>query len=104
MPNQTQTQPISQQSASGSAQMPPLSEKDLAYMKDHLSWELIAAKKAYQYAHQTLEPESRQLMFQAAQQHQTNCQQIMQHLQQHVEQTVQNSVSGGQPVTTTIQM
>ncbi|HYG57965.1 MAG TPA: hypothetical protein VD902_07860 [Symbiobacteriaceae bacterium] len=82
------------------AQMTPLTEKDLAYCKDAMSWELVACKKAFQYAHQTLEPESRQLMFQVAEQHQKNFEAIVNHIGQHVTQAVQASVSGAQPVTT----
>jgi hypothetical protein len=83
-------------------QMTPLTEKDLLYMKDMMSWELVAAKKAYQYAHQTMEPESKQLMFQIAQKHQQNVDRVLQHLGQHVTQTVQASVTvaGAQPTTT----
>lgn len=92
MTTPTQTIPsISQQ------QMPPLSEKDLAYLKDHMSWELVAAKKAHQYAHQTQEPECRQVMFQIAQQHQQNVERLVQHLEQHVSQTLQSTM--GQPAT-----
>lgn len=80
--------------------MTPLSEKDLAYMKDHMSWELVACKKAYQYAHQTLEPECRQLAFQIAEQHQRNLERILNHLGQHVNLSVQATVAGAQPMTT----
>lgn len=82
--------------------MTPLTEKDLAYVKDHMSWELVACKKAYQYAHQTLEPECRQLMFQVAETHQRNWEQLVQHLSEHVSQTVQANMSttGAQPITT----
>lgn len=55
----------------------PLTEKDLSYMKDQMSWELVASKKAYQYAHQTEEPECRQLMMQVAEQHQRNLERIL---------------------------
>ena len=81
-------------------QMTPLTEKDLSYMKDLMSWELLTAKKAYQYAHQTLEPECRQTLFQVAEQHQKNVDAIMQHLSEHVTQTVQATVSGAQPMVT----
>lgn len=81
-------------------QMPPLSEKDLSFIKDMMSWELVAAKKCFQYAHQTMEPECRQGMMMAAKVHEQNVQNLMQHLSQHVSQTVQASVSGAQPVTT----
>lgn len=83
-----------------SEQMTPLTEKDLSYMKDAIAWEIVACKKAYQYAHQTLEPECRQLMFQVAEQHQKNLEAIVQHLGEHVQQSVQCAVSGAQPMTT----
>lgn len=108
MSHETNTQIPGQQSGKSfthtGGEMTPLTEKDLSFAKDHFSWELMAAKKAYQYAHQTLEPECRQLMLQVAQVHQSNCEQIQKHLQQHVKQTVQNTVSGAQPVSSTIQM
>ncbi|HWI62214.1 MAG TPA: hypothetical protein VNT75_10285 [Symbiobacteriaceae bacterium] len=83
---------------SQSEQMTPLSEKDLSYIRDAIAWELVAAKKAYQYACQTLEPECRELMNQVGQQHQKNLESIVQHLGQHVQQTVQCAVSGAQPM------
>jgi hypothetical protein len=89
-----------EQTVNQNEQMTPLSEKDLAYIKDHMSWELLACKKAYQYAHQTLEPECRQLMFQVAETHQRNFERVLQHLGQHVQQSVQCAVSGAQPMTT----
>lgn len=76
--------------------MLPLTEKDLAYLHDMMSWELVATKKAYQYAHQTLEPDSRNLMTQIAQQHQRNWEGLLGHLQQHVQQTIQANVPGMQ--------
>lgn len=94
----------SAQQGQGSIQtMTPLTVKDLAYLKDQFSWELVACKKAYQYAHQTLEPECRQLMFQVAEKHQRNAEQLMAHLQQHVNQTIQCTAPGAQPVTTHVQ-
>ncbi len=81
-------------------QMLPLTEKDLSYIKDLAAWELVAFKKAYQYAHQTLEPECRQVMFEVGRQHQQNVENLTHHLQQHVNVAVQASVSGVQSVTT----
>jgi len=81
------------------SQMPPLTEKDLSYMKDLATWELVAGKKAYQYAHQTLEPECRQIMFDVARQHQQNVASLMNHLQEHVTVAVQSSISGVQATT-----
>ena len=84
-----------------SGQMTPLTEKDLSYCTDAMAWELVACKKAFQYAHQTLEPECRQLMFQIAEQHQKNLESIVQHLGQHVSQSVQSAAQGGaQPIVT----
>lgn len=86
-----------QQAGNATHPMPPLSEKDLSYIKDHLNWELVAAKKTFQYAHQTVEKESRELLFHAAQQHQQNIERLMQHLSEHVSQTLQASVAGNHP-------
>jgi hypothetical protein len=88
--------------SNSNSQMTPLTEKDLSYMKDLVSWELLAAKKAYQYAHQTLEPECRQTLFQVAEQHQKNIDTLVQHLGQHATQTVQCAVgqTGAQPMIT----
>ncbi|MFZ5816077.1 MAG: ferritin-like domain-containing protein [Bacillota bacterium] len=80
--------------------MLPLTEKDLAYLHDMLSWELVATKKAYQYAHQTLEPDCRHLMFRMAEQHQRNWERLLGHLQEHVDRTIQANIPGGQAALT----
>lgn len=90
----------SQNTQSQNMQTLPLTEKDLAYMQDQIHWELVATKKAYQYAHQTLEPDCRQLMLQVAEQHQRNVERVMGHLSEHLNQTVQAHTPGAQPVTT----
>jgi len=74
--------------------MTPLTEKDLSYMKDMMSWELLAAKKAYHYANETQDQECRQAMMQIAEQHQRNLERLLTHLQEHVNQATQISVSG----------
>lgn len=84
-----------------SGEQSPLSEKDLAYMKDQMSWELVAAKKAYQYAHQTMDPECRNLMFTVAEQHQRNLERVMHHLEEHVKKTTKaGAAMAGMPTTT----
>lgn len=93
-----------QQQQSSGQQSIPLSAKDLSYIKDLMNWELVAAKKAYQYAHQTLEPECRQVMMTVAQQHQQNCEQIANHLGQHAQQVVQASVGNTATITPTNSM
>lgn len=86
-----------QNQAQSGQTLPPLSMKDLSFINDLLHIELLAAKKAYQYAHQTLEPECRQAMQQVAKQHQQNVEKLAQHIGQHVSQTLQSSVVGNQP-------
>lgn len=81
--------------------MTPLTEKDLAYLKDMMSWELLATKKAFHYANETQEPECKQAMFQIAEQHQRNLERLLMHMQQHVNQATQVTVSGS-PTPTTV--
>jgi hypothetical protein len=93
-------------SPSQSDQMTPLTEKDLLYMKDEMSWELVAAKKAFQYAHQTLDTDCQQLMLQVAQQHQSNMERLLQHLGVHVQLSAKMAgyipQTGAQPATTNL--
>jgi hypothetical protein len=88
-------------SPSQSDQMTPLTEKDLSYMKDQMSWELVASKKAFQYAHQTQDTDCKQLMLQVAQKHQTNIERLLQHLGVHVQLSAETSAytpqTGAQP-------
>ena len=81
----------------------PLTEKDLAYIRDSMSWELLASKKAFQYAHQTLEPECRQLMYQVAQTHQQNMERLLNHLGQSANQPIQAGQFANMGVSTTTQ-
>ncbi|WP_197525183.1 hypothetical protein [Symbiobacterium thermophilum] len=74
--------------------MMPLTEKDLSYLKDMMSWELLAAKKAYHYANETQDAECRQAMFQIAEQHQRNLERLLTHLHEHVNQPTTIAVSG----------
>ena len=67
----------------------PLSEKDLNYLKDHLSWELLAAKKAFQYAHQSQDNTVKDLLFEVSQQHQRNYEKLLAHLGGHAHATIQ---------------
>lgn len=83
--------------------MLPLTEKDLSYLHDQMSWELVATKKAYQYAHQTMEPDCRQLMFQIAEKHQRNLERLLNHMQEHADQRTQPTqptTTGSQPWST----
>ncbi|MEW8978635.1 MAG: hypothetical protein AB2385_09540 [Symbiobacterium sp.] len=80
--------------------MTPLTDKDLAYLRDAMSWELLACKKAFHYANETQDPECKQAMFQIAQQHQQNLERLLTHLSQHVDQATQITVSGADAPTT----
>lgn len=50
--------------------MPNLANKELNYIKDFLSWELLLAKKCRQYASQEPTPGFQQVFDQAGQVHQ----------------------------------
>lgn len=49
-----------------------ISQKELNYVKDFLSWELLAAKKCYQYGYQETNTGSQQIFFDAAHVHEQN--------------------------------
>lgn len=70
--------------------MKNLSTKELAYINDMLSWELLATKKCYQYASQETNPVYRQLFFDASKISQQNYSNLL----GFVEQV--NSSQGGQ--------
>lgn len=52
--------------------MQHLSAKELNYIKDILSCELLLTKKCNQYAHQETEPNDKQIFFDTANMHQQN--------------------------------
>ena len=54
--------------------MKNLSQKELYYIKDALSWELLSTKKCYQYGHQEedLNSQYKQIFFDAAHAHEQN--------------------------------
>lgn len=49
-----------------------ISTKELNYINDFLSWELLAAKKCFQYAHQEEYSANHQIFHDAAYAHQQN--------------------------------
>lgn len=63
--------------------VPPriISTKDCAYLKDALSWELLAFKKFHFYAQQVQDPQIRQAMDKAGRMHQRHYQQLLKHLE-----------------------
>ena len=52
--------------------MQNLSTKELNYLNDLLSWELLAAKKCFQYANQEISQVQSQVFFDTARLHQQN--------------------------------
>jgi hypothetical protein len=52
--------------------MKNLSTKELNYINDLLSWELLSSKKCFQYAHQETNQNHQQIFFDTARLHQQN--------------------------------
>lgn len=63
--------------------VPPraITTKDCSYLKDALSWELVAFKKFHFYAQQVKDPVIRQALDQVGQMHQRHYQTLLSHLQ-----------------------
>lgn len=78
---QTQTQPQSGQQPI--LMQPPqvITTKDHLYLKDQLSWELIAMKKCHHFAQECQDPEIRQAIDKAGQMHQRHYNMLLRHLQ-----------------------
>lgn len=74
-PSQNQPQPI--------MMLPPqvITTKDYLYLKDQLSWELIAMKKCHHIAQECIDPEIRQAIDKAGQMHLHHYQMLLKHLQ-----------------------
>lgn len=76
-PNQAQSgqQPVMMQ--------PPqvITTKDYLYLKDQLSWELIAMKKCHHFAQECMDVEIRQAIDKAGQMHLRHYQMLLTHLQ-----------------------
>lgn len=58
-----------------------LSTKDLLYLKDALSWELLAFKKFHFFAQQVSNSEIKQALEKAGKMHQDHFQKLLAHLQ-----------------------
>lgn len=59
-----------------------LSTKELNYVNDYLSWELLAAKKCYQYACQEANSPHQQILMDAARVHQNNYMNLLNFVEQ----------------------
>jgi len=60
-----------------------ITNKDLLYLQDALSWELLASKKAYHFATECQDPQIRQQLEHLAGVHQQHYQTLLKHLQTH---------------------
>ncbi|WP_082193044.1 ferritin-like domain-containing protein [Bacillus rubiinfantis] len=58
-----------------------ITTKDLMYLKDALSWELLAFKKFHFLAEHATNPEIKQALEKAGQMHQNHYQRLLTHLQ-----------------------
>lgn len=64
-------------------QTPPqvVTTKDYLYLKDQLSWELLAMKKCRHFAQECTDPEIRQAIDKAGQMHERHYSLLLKHLQ-----------------------
>ena len=60
---------------------PAITTKDLSYIKDALSWELLAFKKFHFLAQSATNPQFKQALDKAGQMHQNHYQRLLTHLQ-----------------------
>ncbi|WP_166243292.1 hypothetical protein [Paenibacillus turpanensis] len=81
--NQTQNQTQDQQQQQPVMQQPPqvITTKDYLYLKDQLSWELIAMKKCRHFAAECMDTEIRDAIDKAGQMHQRHYELLLKHLQ-----------------------
>lgn len=70
--------------------MKHISTKELNYLNDFLSWELLSAKKCYQYGHQESNSTHQHIFFDAANVHQQNYTNLLNYIEQY------NKTQGGQ--------
>jgi len=62
--------------------MKHLSTKELNYIKDFLSWELLAVKKCYSYASQESNTEDQRIFLDAMKVHKENYMDLLNYIQQ----------------------
>ncbi|MGN7469485.1 ferritin-like domain-containing protein [Brevibacillus sp. SAFN-007a] len=58
-----------------------ITTKDLSYLKDALSWELLAFKKLHFFAQQATDPDVKQFLEKTGQMHQQHYEKLLSHLQ-----------------------
>ncbi|WP_147535586.1 ferritin-like domain-containing protein [Bacillus marasmi] len=79
-------------------QTPPeaITTKDLSYIKDALSWELLAFKKFHYLAGQVQDQEIQQALEKVGQTHQQHYQKLLSHLQVNNQSALANMPGGQQ--------
>jgi hypothetical protein len=65
--------------------MQNLSTKEVNYIKDLMSWELLSTKKCFQYAHQESDPEFQKIFFDTANMHQQNYLSLLNYVDQIIQ-------------------
>lgn len=72
--------------------VPPkvITTKDCSYLKDELSWELLAMKKCHHFAQECQDPEIKQAIDKAGQMHQRHYQMLLKHLQNNNQAAMAN--------------
>jgi len=85
-----------QQQSAGQKQQPifpqppqVITTKDHLYLKDQLSWELVAMKKCRHFASECQDPEIRNAIDKAGQMHQRHYEMLLKHLQNNNAQQMQ---------------
>jgi hypothetical protein len=78
-----QQQNQTQQQQNNVMQVPPqvITVKDSLYLKDQLSWEILAMKKCRHFAQECSDPEISQMIDKAGQMHQRHYMLLLKHLQ-----------------------
>lgn len=59
-----------------------LSNKDLSYLKDEMSWELLAFKKCHHFAQECQDPQIKKKLDEIGKIHQRHYQTLLNHVQQ----------------------
>ncbi|WP_034328292.1 hypothetical protein [Alkaliphilus transvaalensis] len=73
--------------------MKNIASKELNYLKDFLSWELLSFKKSYQYAQQETNPQRKQMLLETTKVHQQNYMDLLNYANQV--NTMQNGMNMG---------
>lgn len=84
-----------QETTQGRVNEPPkiITKKDLLYLQDALSWELLACKKANHFAEECQDPKLKKCLVEIGKRHQQNYQVLLNHVQPQFAQQQYNQFS-----------